>query len=85
MGNHRGAIIVAWLIAVFCALTGPDNHTIYVSPKDVVTVFSEPGVGKAPTAVVTGNGTWFVQESVETVIARLRGATAAEKVNGDDK
>lgn len=83
MRAYQG-FIVAFLIAVFCALTGPGGETIYVAPGNVSAVFHEPGVGAAPTVVVTGNGNFYVKESVSTVIARLRGSAEAEKPIGHD-
>lgn len=86
MGRYNiGGIVAAILIAVFCALTGPDGAPVYIAPGNVDAVIAEPGVGRAPTAVIMGNGTVYVQEDVATVIARLRGAREAEKTIGDDK
>jgi hypothetical protein len=86
----RTAIIgrlFAVLIAIFCALTGPDDETVYVQPNDVVSIrpHGERFGGGAPTVVITTNGTLYVKESVETVVAKLRGAIEAVKPIGDDK
>jgi hypothetical protein len=79
----RGGIIAA-LIAVFIGLTSPKGSQIYVAPDQVIAVFSNPGVGAAPTEVLTQYGPLYVQESPETVIARMRDAPHASRPNESD-
>ena len=79
--------LVAGLIAIFCAFHGPYNEVVYVNSEDVVSILpdGEKLGGGAPTLVVMTSGSLYVQESVETVVARLRNAKEAVRPIGDDK
>jgi hypothetical protein len=79
------AFIVAWLLAIFVGLTGPNGNTIYVKADGVGIILTIPGVSPgAPTAVVTGTGIVYVQESPEVVKAKVEGAKEAVKPIGHD-
>jgi len=52
-------------------LTKPDGGRIWIVDNQVVAVLALPGVGAAPTAVATLNGTFFVRERPETVAEQL--------------
>lgn len=68
VGGWLAALTVAW-----AALTGP-NGPVYVQPINVIAVFDMPGVGKAPTAVLTSSGVLYVKESPEQVMQKFKEA-----------
>ena len=62
---ERSPWIIAGLLFIFVALTGPSDNTIYVRTDNVVIVLAMPGVNLgAPTAVVTSSGTVYVKEKI---------------------
>jgi hypothetical protein len=79
----RGGIIAA-LIAAFIGLTGPKGNQIYVAPSQVVAVLNNPGIGGAPTEILTVSGPLYVQESPETVMARIRSEPSASRASESD-
>lgn len=58
-------------------LTKPDGGHVWIVENQIVAVTLLPHVGKAPTMVTTLNGTFYVREPPEAVVAKIGGHACA--------
>jgi uncharacterized protein YlzI (FlbEa/FlbD family) len=68
--NHLFTILFGFIL-----LTKPDGGKVWLAESAIVAVICQCHVGATNTSVVTLNGTFYVRETPEEVIAKIHGGS----------
>ena len=63
--------VLATVLNLFVALTGPHGNTVYIAPSQIVAIIDSPNVGACPTTLITMSQPVYVCESPAEVKRKL--------------